>query len=106
MDIKDLMNDKLRDAPIDEVRGGLQASMKAEQLNASISKALPPHPTAPSKPDARLERTQHCYAKDGDAYRGLLYQHQMTDSDLHSSQRFLEDTAGGISSCASHLNFE
>ena len=49
---------------------------------------------------AALKKTQHCFQKDGEAYKGVLYVQQLTDSntDLQSSQRFLEDTAGAFSS--------
>ena len=49
---------------------------------------------------AALKKIQHCFQNNGEAYKGLLYVQQFTDSntDFQSSHRFLEDTAGAFSS--------
>lgn len=68
VDIKDLINDKAKDMPIGAVDRPEPVRRRSSSSNSSKEEII----LFPEK-IAALKRTQHCFQKDGEAYKGLLY---------------------------------
>ena len=71
VDIKDLINGKMKESS--HIRAGSIGRKDPAARRSSSSTSSKEEALFYQEKAAALKRTQHCFQKDGDAYKGLLY---------------------------------